>query len=67
MPLVRRTAKQFYQTVVATAAAHVILRAQALRRNLKRSEHVVVDGPRTSRQLLAVNRSAHFRWCFTAA
>src|SRR5438094_4169826 len=54
-----RPAQQFYQPVVATAAAHGILRAESLRRDFKRRAHVIVKATHEP-PILAVDYAAHF-------
>src|SRR5947207_666824 len=54
-----RAAQQFYQPIVAPAAAHSILRAEALRRDFKRRAHVIVEAAHQP-PILAVDHAAHF-------
>src|SRR5882762_646277 len=54
-----RSAKQFYQSVIAPAAADGILRTEPLRRNFKRRPHVIVQ-PAHEPPILAEEDAAHF-------
>src|SRR5438309_391184 len=58
-----RTAQQFYQPIVASAAADGILRTESLRRDFKRGAHVIVEAAHKS-PVLAVDYSAHFELMF---
>src|SRR5882762_1980979 len=54
-----RPAKQFYQSVVAAAAADSILRTESLRRDFEGRPHVIVQ-PAHEPPILAEEDAAHF-------